>query len=101
MAAHLSFLMHAILALLLASLFATSAWADDVPVTRSHAIAILAKPALPADFPYFPYVNPNAPKGGEVTLAAIGTFDSFNPFILRGTSTHGLVAPWVVLPGGS
>ena len=47
--------------------------ADDRPVTRSHAIAMLAKPALPPDFPYFPYVNPNAPKGGEVTLAAIGT----------------------------
>ncbi len=70
-------------------------------MTRSSAVAILAKPALPPDFPYFPYVNPNAPKGGEVTLASIGTFDSFNPFILRGTATHGLVSPWVVLPGGS
>ncbi len=77
------------------------AWADDPPVTRSAAIAILAKPALPPDFPYFPYVNPDAPKGGEVTLASIGTFDSFNPFILRGTATHGMAAPWVVLPGGS
>ena len=86
---------------MLASLAATSASADDGPVTRSNAIAILAKPALPADFPYFPYVNPSAPKGGDVTLASIGTFDSFNPFILRGTSTHGMAAPWVVLPGGS
>jgi len=56
---------------------------------------------LPPDFPYFPYVNPDAPKGGEVTLASIGTFDSFNPFILRGTATHGTISPWVVLPGGS
>jgi microcin C transport system substrate-binding protein len=80
---------------------ATAAWADDGPITRSHAIAILAKPALPEDFPYFPYVNPNAPKGGEVTLASIGTFDSFNPFILRGTSAAGQVSPWVILPGGS
>jgi microcin C transport system substrate-binding protein len=93
--------MRAIVLLMLASLAATSASADDGPVTRSNAIAILAKPALPADFPYFPYVNPNAPKGGDVTLASIGTFDSFNPFILRGTSTHGMSAPWVVLPGGS
>ena len=77
------------------------ALADDGPITRSNAIAILAKPALPEDFPYFPYVNPNAPKGGEVTLASIGTFDSFNPFILRGTSAAGQVSPWVVLPGGS
>src|SRR5215469_9733562 len=101
MAAHPSFPMRAILLGLLLGLSATSAWADDGPVTRSHAIAILAKPALPADFPYFPYVNPDAPKGGEVTLASIGTFDSFNPFILRGTSTHGLTSPWVTLPGGS
>jgi microcin C transport system substrate-binding protein len=46
-------------------------------------------------------VNVNAPKGGSVNLAEIGTFDSFNPFILRGTpETHG-AASWVVLPGGS
>jgi microcin C transport system substrate-binding protein len=89
------------IALLLLSLTATPALADNEPVTRSHGIAILAKPALPPDFPYFPYVNPDAPKGGEVTLASVGTFDSFNPFILRGTSTSGMVSPWVVLPGGS
>jgi microcin C transport system substrate-binding protein len=77
------------------------AMADDGPVTRSTAIAVLSKPALPADFPYFPYVDPNAPKGGEVTLASIGTYDSFNPFILRGSATGGLTSSWVVLPGGA
>ncbi len=86
---------------MLLSVLALPALADEGPVTRSHAIAVLAKPALPADFPYFPYVNPNAPKGGEVTLAAIGAYDSFNPFILRGTAAAGLVSPWVILPGGS
>jgi len=87
--------------LLSLSVFALPALADEAPVTRSHAIAVLARPALPADFPYFPYVNPDAPKGGEVTLAAIGAYDSFNPFILRGTAVSGLVSPWVILPGGS
>jgi microcin C transport system substrate-binding protein len=91
--------MRAFALLLLACLVARPASGDDV--TRSGAIAILAKPALPPDFAYFPYVNPNAPKGGEVTLASIGAYDSFNPFILRGTATGGLVNPWVVLPGGS
>jgi microcin C transport system substrate-binding protein len=76
------------------------AWADDGPVTRSNAIAILDKPALPPDFPYFPYVNPDAPKGGTVTLASIGTFDGFNPFILRGTAESHGISPWVILPGG-
>ncbi len=93
--------MRTITALFLLICTATAAWADDGPITRSHAIAILAKPALPENFPHFPYVNPDAPKGGEVTLASIGTFDSFNPFILRGTSAAGQVSPWVILPGGS
>lgn len=52
-------------------------------------------------FRTFPYVDPDAPKGGEVTLSAIGTFDNFNPFILRGSATLGLDGSWVILPGGS
>jgi len=93
--------MRAIILILLFGLTAMPASADDIPPTRSNAIAILAKPALPPDFPYFPYVNPDAPKGGEVTLSTIGTFDSFNPFILRGTPALGMVDPWVTLAGGS
>ena len=93
--------MRAIALLLLIGLTSFPAAAQNGAVTRSNAIAVLGKPALPADFPYFPFVNPTAPKGGEVTLAAIGTYDSFNPFILRGTSTYGLTSPWVTLPGGS
>ncbi|HEX5327021.1 MAG TPA: ABC transporter substrate-binding protein, partial [Acetobacteraceae bacterium] len=73
----------------------------DETVKTSHAVAVLSTPALPPDFPYFPYVNPDAPKGGEVTLGAIGSFDSFNPFILRGTSAAAMVDPWVILPGGA
>ncbi len=75
--------------------------ADTPPVTRSHAFAVLGTPALPPDFPYFPYVNPNAPKGGTVTLAGIGTFDSFNPFILRGTADGDVVIPWLIMAGGA
>jgi microcin C transport system substrate-binding protein len=86
---------------LMAGLAAAPARAASGAVTRSHAFATLGQPALPPNFPYFPYVNPNAPKGGTVTLAAVGTFDSFNPFILRGTAQGGTVAPWVIMPGGS
>ncbi len=64
-------------------------------------ITVLGTPQLPPDFPYFPYVNPHAPKGGTITLAATGSYDSFNPFILRGTSAWGLVGPWVAMPGGT
>src|ERR1700729_1704591 len=89
------------IALLLLSGLLTPALADDGPVSRSNAIAVLGQPALPPDFPYFPYVDPNAPKGGEVRMASGGTFDNFNPFILRGTAPLGMVSSWVILPGGS
>src|SRR5271166_5929666 len=93
--------MRSIVILLLTCFTSLSALADDGPVTRSNAIAVLGKPALPPDFPYFPYVNPDAPKGGEVRFAFGGTFDNFNSFILRGTGPLGLAGPWVILPGGS
>ena len=42
------------------------------------------------DFTHFDYTNPTAPKGGEVKLAATGTYDSFNPFIIKGNPAAGL-----------
>ena len=42
------------------------------------------------DFKHFDYVNPDAPKGGEVKLAEVGTFDDLNPFILNGVKAPGL-----------
>eukprot|EP01037_Dinobryon_pediforme_P012807 gene12807-12906_t len=63
---------------------AASAQAVPAP-TRMHGMALVGAPMLPPDFKNFPYVNPNAPKGGDVSTAAIGSFDSFNPFIVRGT----------------
>lgn len=41
-------------------------------------------------FERYPYVNPDAPKGGTLNSAAFGTYDSFNPFIVRGTAAAGL-----------
>ncbi len=42
------------------------------------------------EFTRYPHVNPDAPKGGTLNSAAFGTFDSFNPFIVRGTPAAGL-----------
>jgi microcin C transport system substrate-binding protein len=42
------------------------------------------------NFTHFDYVNPDAPKGGELRNSAIGTFDSLNPFIIKGTPAAGL-----------
>lgn len=51
---------------------------------KSHGIAMHGDLKYPANFRNFDYVNPAAPKGGEVRLAATGTFDSFNGFIIKG-----------------
>lgn len=78
--------------------------AVPVPVDAqvvSHGHTILGTPKLPADFPHFPYVNPDAPKGGEVVFGAIGSFDGFNPYILRGNSGAGLGAAWQPGVGGT
>ena len=52
---------------------------------RSHALSLMGAAQLPPGFAHFPYANPNAPKGGEVALGAVGTFDSFSPHIVRGS----------------
>ena len=59
-------------------------------VYRGHGLAMHGDLKYPADFKHFDYVNPNAPKGGEVRRAAIGGFDSFNGFIIKGRGAAGL-----------
>src|SRR6202045_1774921 len=59
-----------------------------------HAIAMHGEPALGPDFSAFPYVNPDAPKGGALVQGALGTFDSVNALIVNGVpaiSTRGYV----------
>lgn len=75
------------LAIALSALFSASLQADSSPPT--HGIAIFGDLKYPADFAYFDYVNPEAPKGGLVRLGAFGTYDSFNGFALKGTAAQG------------
>jgi microcin C transport system substrate-binding protein len=42
------------------------------------------------DFQHFDYVNPDAPKGGTVRYSAIGTFDTLNPFVIKGVPAAGI-----------
>lgn len=44
------------------------------------------------DFRHYDYVNPDAPKGGVLNSTASGTFDTFNPYIVRGTPAAGLAS---------
>jgi len=53
-------------------------------IIKSHGFSEFGELKYPAGFAHFDYVNPNAPKGGELSYAAQGTFDSFNPFTRQG-----------------
>jgi len=55
-----------------------------------HAIAMHGEPALPPDFPHFRYVNPAAPRGGRMVQSVLGTFDSLNPFVVRGLAAQSI-----------
>ena len=56
----------------------------------SHALSMHGQPALEAEFSHFPYVNPQAPKGGRIDYAVQGTFNSLNSFIVQGDGARGL-----------
>jgi microcin C transport system substrate-binding protein len=57
---------------------------------KRHGISLFGDPALAKGFAHFPYVNPQAPKGGALTIASIGTFDSLNRFSIKGNPAEGL-----------
>lgn len=55
-----------------------------------YAIAMHGEPAYSRDFTAFDYVNPDAPRGGRLTIGVVGTYDSLNPFIVQGIAAAGL-----------
>ncbi len=57
-----------------------------------HGIAMYGAPALPPDFVSLPQANPDAPKGGKIIFGESGSFDSLNPFIVKGVPPAGLSA---------
>ena len=77
------------LAVALAGALSGPARAAEEPV-KHHALSLIGEPKYPAGFTHFSYVNPDAPKGGSVRLADIGSFDSLNPILYRGEAAGGL-----------
>ncbi len=61
---------------------------SSVQAASSQAMGYTPKYA--DGFSHFDYVNPDAPKGGELVLSSVGSFDSFNPYILKGINAEGL-----------
>lgn len=58
--------------------------------TVGHGLSLIGDLKYPADFRHLDYVNPGAPKGGTLRRHAIGTFDTFNPFIIKGSAASGV-----------
>lgn len=71
-----------ILTLLSLCLIAAPGLAENIK--ESYSFAVLGEPKYAINFTHLDYVNPAAPKGGDITLSAIGTFDNFNRYALRG-----------------
>ena len=55
-----------------------------------HGLSLFGPPDLPKNFAHFPYVNAAAPKGGQLRIAAIGSFDNLNQFTIKGNAASGL-----------
>ena len=58
----------------------------------SYGIAMYGQPALPENFAHLPYANPDAPKGGRIRMGESGSFDSLNPWILKGRAAQGIAS---------
>ena len=72
--------MRLLLAVLAAAHWLGTAAAADAPTPSRCTASRRCRP----DFTHFPYVNPTAPKGGRLVQGVLGTFDSLNPFIVKG-----------------
>lgn len=72
-------------------MFPLNAVSESQPISApsiitSHGFALYGDLKYPADFTHFDYVNPSAKKGGKIRLMGYGTFDTLNPYTLRGIS---------------
>jgi peptide/nickel transport system substrate-binding protein len=77
-------------AFLIAGLLGALSNASAAP---QHGLAMHGQPALPANFEHLPYANPDAHKGGRIVYGVLGTFDTLNPYAVRGVAAQGLTPP--------
>ncbi|MDR2601214.1 MAG: extracellular solute-binding protein [Spirochaetaceae bacterium] len=62
---------------------------EAASVIYAKSLVLRGEPVYKEGFTHFNYVNPNAPKGGDITLYSLGTFDNFNRYALRGNCSAG------------
>jgi microcin C transport system substrate-binding protein len=83
---HGTMVRRAMLALTIVSCGLAIAWSANAQLPAPQpSFAIRGEPKYQPGFDHFDYVDPAAPKGGSIVLGTVGTFDSLNPFILKGT----------------
>jgi microcin C transport system substrate-binding protein len=75
----------------LALLLAPAAWGQ---VYSGHGLSMFGELKYDASFTHFDYADPQAPKGGRLRLAWVGTFDTLNPFTLKGVAAAGSLLPY-------
>lgn len=80
---------------LLKSLLAAALLAAGLQTTRADewrtTSSLIGESKYGDNFQHYDYVNPNAPKGGTLNSVLLGTYDSFNPYIVQGSPAAGLV----------
>ena len=82
--------------------FPSHVMSDSQKIIMATSMAEFGEPLYAEEIPYYPYVNPDAPKGGKITLGAFGTYDSFNSYILKGNypSSIGLTSDSLMTGSG-
>ena len=61
----------------------------DYQATPAKGVAMHGTPRYGWNFKNFDYVNPDAPKGGTLKMSAFGSFDTFNPYVIKGVAAAG------------
>ncbi len=75
--------------------------AQDAKVIVSHGISTFGNLKYPADYTHLDYVNPDAPKGGEFSMATVGSFDSMNAYSIQGAAGALSTAAYESILGGT
>lgn len=86
----LSFLTRSTLPFVIVAGLSVAAGAQEEAERWRTTSSLISEDAETRPFERYDHVNPDAPRGGTLNTAAFGTFDSFNPFIVRGTPAAGL-----------
>ena len=85
----------------LAVIFGAMSLRADEAITKTHGFNFFGELKYPADYKHLDYVNPDAPKGGEISIWTMGTFDSFNPYTRKGRAGALASAPFESLLDGT